>query len=105
MFRDFQEKQALPDAVTRQLEGMLFGVPSSTVAYLVGLAVVPIALWLRSHDETITAIAAVSVVLNFLRVAIVGRFTSRYSNRRGGQPPLYWTVLLWVGGLYSPKLS
>jgi diguanylate cyclase len=100
MFGDFHKKQALPDEVTRQLEGMLFGVPSSTAAYLVGLAVAPIAFWWRSHDVMITAIAAVSVVLNFSRVAIVCWFKSRYSDRKG-QPALYWTVLLWVGGLYS----
>lgn len=96
-----QEREALPDEVTRQLEDMLYGVPASTAAYLFGMAFIPVALWWRSHDILITAIAAFAVIVNASRVAIVFWFKRHQLDGDGRQPALYWTLISWVGCLYS----
>jgi diguanylate cyclase (GGDEF)-like protein len=105
MFKGYQDRQALPEEVTRRLESMLFDVPSSTVAYLSGLAIVPIALWWRSHDPLITGIAAISIIINIARIAVVAWFNRHYPNHLSGRPKVYWTLMLWIGCLYSLMMA
>jgi diguanylate cyclase (GGDEF)-like protein len=105
MFKGFQNTQPLPVEVTRRLEAMLFGVPSSTAVYLAGLVVVPITLWWRSHDLIMTTIAALSVVTNISRILIVAWFNRHYPDHLSGRPQVYWIIVQWVGSLYSLAMA
>lgn len=85
----------LPDRVARRLESMLYAAPLSTVAYVLGLMVMPIALWLRTGDPVISSLSIAILLLIMLRVGFVKLCRST---------PAYLPTLLAFGLVYSALL-
>jgi diguanylate cyclase len=102
MFKEISDQQELPKEIADQLAGMAFSVPASTAVYLIGFLATPLVFWLRTHDTTLTAIAAVSLFLIPLRVGLVWLW--RRSTEAGTntvRSNVYRGLLATFGCLYS----
>jgi diguanylate cyclase len=105
MLRDMRGNQTMPKEVANQLAGMLFGVPSSTVPYVIGLVITPIVYWVRSQDASLTAIAVSLVVLMLLRIAVVHVFKQRNSEGNNRPSTVFWSLVFAIGALYSLAMA
>jgi diguanylate cyclase (GGDEF)-like protein len=86
----------LPNSVARRLESMLYAAPFSTVAYVFGLMVMSIALWLHTGDLVMTLCAVAAISLIAFRVGFVKLYRST---------PAYLPTLLAFGVVYSALLA
>src|SRR5690349_21950493 len=86
----------LPKSVALRLESMLYAAPFSTVAYVSGLVVMSVALWLRTGDVAMTSLTLVAVSLTALRIVVAKlcRWT-----------PVYLPMLLAFGIGFSAMLA
>lgn len=88
----------LPEAVQRRLVAMLFDAPTSTVAYVIGVIIVAIAIRLHNGDVLLTAAAGCCVVLVSVRVVYVVRKKPAPDQ---ATPPAYLPMLLVLGVAYA----
>lgn len=92
----------LPEAVQRRLTAMLFDAPASTVAYIAGLAVMTVTIWLRNGDVLLTVTALTCVVIISLRVAYVAAEKPAADQQAS---PAYLPALLSFGVAYSVAMA
>lgn len=92
----------LPEAVQRRLTAMLFDAPASTVAYIIGLAVMTVTIWLRNGDVLLTVTALACVVIISMRVAYVAAEKPAADQQAS---PAYLPALLSFGVAYSVAMA
>lgn len=86
----------LPKSVARRLELMLYTEPVSVAAYVIGLAVTSLAIWLRTGDAAMTSAAVAAFLLSIFRIGFGKLF--KYT-------PLYMPGLLLFGIVFASTID
>jgi diguanylate cyclase (GGDEF)-like protein len=86
----------LPKNVARRLELMLYTEPVSVGAYVIGLAVVALAVWLRTGDLAMTSAAVAACLLSIFRIGFGKLFKSS---------PSYMPGLLLFGIVFASVID